>query len=672
FTLGNAGFVGSANGTHLAIRAQAGFTGNSIDVQAGGVRRFGLSNAGAAQFLPAPSSQGNYTGGPTTLPFRVRDQIQGGGIVTVGVTKDRNQTSGLMGLHLDRDSAIAFPHGISYDIDGVMIWDAGLDFDATVGGDKVNTDLILALNPLVGGDILRLSGRAPGSGGAKFIFGQAIGTPAAQATCGKIVADTGVGGLELTVNSGSAAHVVATQAAAHNRTEFRMDNVMSMGSDFGGANLATWYLRDLVANAHRIFVDQAGNVIIGGSTTAAGKLGVNLAPTASANFGLIGAGDGGWSGSGSSFVGSAFGTLYAGNAAGGFAGNLIDLQIAGSTVFRVGADGTIYKNGVALGGGGDAFIGLSNAWSAAQTFTLDDTGSGVVRYPVRVRHTHSAGAGAAGIGSGIQFEIENSSGSVVTGGQINMIATDPGSGNFSSEWRFPMFLNGIALDPFIINGPGARFGGDALGSTQRALLELGNGGFTGAAGGFSGSSNGTVLGLNLPGGSNKDLINAQLGGVSRFQMDPTGLTKHTVIDTVDNATTTAMRIAHRLSSGTPTTNYGVDIQLRGMNNSDAQDEFYGSMGVEMKNLGANTLQAELVFMRRKNLSITEVLRFNQSDQMVVPVAFAHTGSLFGAFAKTPAGQQTGGALTAGASYGANEQTMLQRLWDMGRNLGFLS
>ena len=52
--------------------------------------------------------------------------------------------------------------------------------------------------------------------------------------------------------------------------------------------------------------------------------------------------------------------------------------------------------------------------------------------------------------------------------------------------------------------------------------------------------------------------------------------------------------------------------------------------------------------------------------------FSHFGTNFGVFGTTPVAQQTGGALTAGAAYGANEQTMLNSLWTALRNLGFIN
>ena len=68
--------------------------------------------------------------------------------------------------------------------------------------------------------------------------------------------------------------------------------------------------------------------------------------TNSANYGLLSVGPATWDGSTSGyFAGSSSGTLIAGNAASGFAGNLLDLQIAGTSVFKVDANGNVTQTG---------------------------------------------------------------------------------------------------------------------------------------------------------------------------------------------------------------------------------------------------------------------------------------------------------------------------------------
>jgi fibronectin-binding autotransporter adhesin len=90
----------------------------------------------------------------------------------------------------------------------------------------------------------------------------------------------------------------------------------------------------------------AGNVGIG-ATAAASKLHVSAAPTASANHGTLSLGGGYFDGlNAARFVGSASGTSLAINEASGYAGNLVDMQIAGASMFSVAADGTLSAQGI--------------------------------------------------------------------------------------------------------------------------------------------------------------------------------------------------------------------------------------------------------------------------------------------------------------------------------------
>jgi hypothetical protein len=85
------------------------------------------------------------------------------------------------------------------------------------------------------------------------------------------------------------------------------------------------------------------------SPPAGSRIYMPLAPTATANYGLVSLGSGAWDGSTSGFfAGSASGTVIAVNAASGYAGNLIDAQVAGVQKFRVTKDG--YLQGDNSGG----------------------------------------------------------------------------------------------------------------------------------------------------------------------------------------------------------------------------------------------------------------------------------------------------------------------------------
>lgn len=80
------------------------------------------------------------------------------------------------------------------------------------------------------------------------------------------------------------------------------------------------------------------------------SLGVFKSPDATANYGLLSMGPGPWDGaSAGHFVGSAQGTLLAGNAASGFAGNLLNLQVAGLSSVSVDYLGTFHNDRFGVG-----------------------------------------------------------------------------------------------------------------------------------------------------------------------------------------------------------------------------------------------------------------------------------------------------------------------------------
>ncbi|MCF7888213.1 MAG: hypothetical protein K9L76_02940, partial [Candidatus Omnitrophica bacterium] len=91
-------------------------------------------------------------------------------------------------------------------------------------------------------------------------------------------------------------------------------------------------------------IDIALKFLVGSSTNYG--LVLSKAPAATADKGLFCLGPGAWDGSTSGyFAGSSYGTIIAANAASGFSGNLIDLQVAGISKFSVDSEGNIVNTG---------------------------------------------------------------------------------------------------------------------------------------------------------------------------------------------------------------------------------------------------------------------------------------------------------------------------------------
>lgn len=126
----------------------------------------------------------------------------------------------------------------------------------------------------------------------------------------------------------------------------------------GSTSATTSLLVQNSASTNLMSVLDNGNVGIG-TVTPVSKLNIGVSPTASANYGTISLGGGAFDGSTSGFfTGSASGTSLAINEASGYAGNLLDMQVAGSSKFKVSNTGaltigitTYYNTTITLSGG---------------------------------------------------------------------------------------------------------------------------------------------------------------------------------------------------------------------------------------------------------------------------------------------------------------------------------
>jgi hypothetical protein len=101
------------------------------------------------------------------------------------------------------------------------------------------------------------------------------------------------------------------------------------------------------------FDGTSNNISLGTNNLSPGaKVYVPVAPSANANYGMVSLGSGKWDGATSGFfVGSGSGTTLAINNVSGYAGNLIDAQVAGVSEFKITAAGAESVASIAIGGG---------------------------------------------------------------------------------------------------------------------------------------------------------------------------------------------------------------------------------------------------------------------------------------------------------------------------------
>jgi hypothetical protein len=98
-------------------------------------------------------------------------------------------------------------------------------------------------------------------------------------------------------------------------------------------------------NQNRLYISAAGDVGVG-TITPVSKLHVGVAPTATPKFGLLSLGDGPFNGTTAGyFKGHASGTYFATNASSAYDGDLVNLQVAGDSKFKIDKDGVITSGG---------------------------------------------------------------------------------------------------------------------------------------------------------------------------------------------------------------------------------------------------------------------------------------------------------------------------------------
>jgi hypothetical protein len=250
-------------------------------------------------------------------------------------------------------------------------------------------------------------------------------------------------------------------------------------------------------------------------TLSSDRVLVDVAPTGTADYPLLAVGDGGFSGGAGEFAGDPDGTLIGGNAAAGFLGSLIDLQVNGTSQLLVGPTGNMELVGRVTAFGSAA---------APSRFIAEDTAATARGFPLAVRHRSSAGAGGVLMGAGLFFEVESTTeGSFNSLGSFGCDALTNALGTQNGRFFIRGAVGGTNTDLLYASGQKIELPQAPAATADYGLLNLGSGGFAGGGGSaFAGSASGTVLAVNSAAAFGGDLLNLQTGGASRLRISGGG------------------------------------------------------------------------------------------------------------------------------------------------------
>lgn len=241
-----------------------------------------------------------------------------------------------------------------------------------------------------------------------------------------------------------------------------------------------------------------------------GYVGITNAPAGTANYGSLSIGSGAFDGSTTGFfAGSASGTQIAVNAASGFGGDLIDLQVAGAKKFYVDNAGIgVFASRLTVGSGGAQTATLS---LAATTFSTSSTfstaGFGINQVSATYTSTTSSGTIAStGINTFAQPTFASSSATTLTGASTVLIANAPAAGSgititgafaLNVVAGLSVFNGGFSSSNFATTSNLGVVGGQSISTTAAAAVQFSGSSTAAYRALFNGTTSGSLSANNV-------------------------------------------------------------------------------------------------------------------------------------------------------------------------------
>jgi hypothetical protein len=176
--------------------------------------------------------------------------------VTSYFSDQMNPYSGLRGLHINRASEDRTPHGISLDMDGVPVWDLGIDYEST--------DLVLAFSHTTRTDQIRLR---PDTG--QIDIGPIVGHPVTQShlniTAG--TPDRPLDGVGVGCYGNRAGMYLYQRLPGTLRTKIIFNNLFQIGSDCRQANVPDFSIFNNGTGRHSLYISPTDQVTLGYGAT---------------------------------------------------------------------------------------------------------------------------------------------------------------------------------------------------------------------------------------------------------------------------------------------------------------------------------------------------------------------------------------------------------------------